>query len=306
MALPARASWNYFTGLALGALLASSFAASCSDSDHPIDRGGAGALPGGPGGEAGNGEDAGSSGDGGMGATTGGSEAQGGSSGGGQANSGGTSGGGTSGGGTSGGGTSGGGTSGAGTSGAGTSGSSGTSGAGTSGAGTSGSGGSDCPSALCTTRYLTENCGPSCKAITSAQCLTCEAETGCDSFPCSALTTNSEGGSAAPGTPRAALCNELLSCLRATRCANGAFALANANPGVVTGCYCGSVGFAACESGNANGPCHLQFERALETNDKAVMVTRLGDLKYAGYNPVNRIGCDVSECPVDGCFGTPP
>jgi len=138
-----RAYWKHFTSVALGALLASTFASSCSDNDYPLAAvaGGAG-MSHGSAGEAGGGEEAGARSEGGGGSASGGSESKAGSPGGGESNGGGTSGSsGTSGAGTSGsGGTPAGGASGAGTGGGGTSGHGGTSAGGMSGAGTGGAG----------------------------------------------------------------------------------------------------------------------------------------------------------------------
>jgi hypothetical protein len=74
---------------------------------------------------------------------------------------------------------------------------------------------------------------------------------------------------------------------------------------VVAACYCGSVAFADCQSANANGPCHTQFERALETSDKAKQVERLSQLIYGGAQASYRIACDAFLCLDAGCFGAP-
>ena len=135
MGSPARSSSKYFAGLAFGALLASSFAASCSDNDHPIEVGGnAGTSRSGTGGDAGSVDEGGSPSHGGK-PSSGGAGSKAGASSGGQPDGPGGSGGDALGG-TSGSSGTGGATSGSG----GTSGSSGSGGK-SGGGGTSGSGG---------------------------------------------------------------------------------------------------------------------------------------------------------------------
>jgi len=100
------------------------------------------------------------------------------------------------------------------------------------------------------------------------------------------------------------LCNEALSCLRTSGCANVPEGLTNTE--AVAACYCGSVPFADCQSANANGPCHTQFERALETSVKAELVDRISKASFGGGRAYNRAACDSFFCTAsDGCFGKP-
>jgi len=158
-----------------------------------------------------------------------------------------------------------------------------------------------CPNAsLCTTPYSAEECGPTCQQITSPQCLACEA-TSCQSgYACSDLKTNAQSGSAT-GTPRSALCNEALSCLRTTGCS---LVPDGSEPEVViAACYCGSVDFASCSSANAAGPCKAAFERSFETTDKNAMANNLLDAaKYGGAQAYARASCDAYFCENKGCF----
>jgi hypothetical protein len=173
---------------------------------------------------------------------------------------------------------------------------------GTNATGGASGGGSGCPSSLCSTPYATENCGPTCSAITSAQCLACEANNFCNDTPCSDVVGTALNGSAV-GVPRAALCNEALSCLRTTGCS----LVPNGSPSsaVVAACYCGSVGFPDCQPSNANGPCKAAFERGLETSDKTAMVTRLTNTTFGTSQAYVRIECDKVSCSSSGCIATP-
>jgi hypothetical protein len=157
-----------------------------------------------------------------------------------------------------------------------------------------------CPSTFCTTAY-SENCGPTCEPITTPQCLACEVTYECvDDNKCSALTTNAQAGPA-QNVPRAALCNEALSCLRTTGCSILPDPFTDQD--VVASCYCGPGGFANC---TGNGPCHTAFERAYETSDKTVILSRLTDTIWAGARAYNRLDCDHYSCPDAGCFKKNP
>ncbi len=154
--------------------------------------------------------------------------------------------------------------------------------------------------------YLEDDCGDvwgaasgvngsenDCMEITSAECLFCENAGYCQELtePLTMLaSTTAEAGPAA-GLSRFALYNEVLDCVRDTKCAS--------NTGL--DCYCGTASSEECDTGKGNGLCKAQIERGLETLNPAEIATRFSNALFGAGLALARINCDRMECH-EKCF----
>jgi hypothetical protein len=118
----------------------------------------------------------------------------------------------------------------------------------------------------------------------SEACKSCVAEAGFAQFDCERETGNAKAGPAA-GVSRKQLCTELLDCLYGTKCAAD-------DP---VDCYCGTAG-EACQSGNGNGACRDQIERALESKSYGDIAGHFGDPKLAGGTAMVRMDGSRAKC----------
>jgi hypothetical protein len=244
--------------------------------------GGASTSQSGEGGEGEGGDD---------GSPVGGSAGKGGAGGSAGKGGGGTGGGGTGGGGTGGGGTGGGGTGGGGT----------------------GSGpfcgdgnvdeGEDCDHEG-GNNYLEDDCGDvwgsasgengsasACVSITPLACTICEGASECAELMDNGILTGNAIEGPATGTPRHALYNETLDCVRDTNCAAGN----------VLDCYCGTVSASQCDAGNGDGVCKTVIERGLETTNPTEISNRLTNVTLGGGLALARVACDKINCE-ESCF----
>jgi hypothetical protein len=154
--------------------------------------------------------------------------------------------------------------------------------------------------------YLADDCGDiwggstgvngsenDCSLITPADCSFCEKATDCAELTdplARLLATKAEQGPAA-GQTRFALYNEVLDCIRDTKCA--------ANTGL--DCYCGDAAEADCDAGKGDGKCRAQIERGLETTDPREVTNRFTNVAFGGGLALARISCDRLYCP-EQCF----
>ena len=149
---------------------------------------------------------------------------------------------------------------------------------------------------MCDSKFSVNDCGADCKNITSPTCFACEnKDDTCKEFvDCDAVTGSAAAGSPAAGVARKLLCNEVLDCVRDTKCSG-------ATDSPVAKCYCGTANQTACQAGNGNGPCKSQLDRGLETTTFATIVQRIGNKTYGGGMAMSRFDCDQAFCP-DACF----
>jgi hypothetical protein len=154
--------------------------------------------------------------------------------------------------------------------------------------------------------YLVDDCGDiwggstgvngsenDCSLITPPDCSFCEKATDCAELTdplARLLATKAEQGPAA-GTTRFALYNEVLDCIRDTKCAS--------NTGL--DCYCGDVSEGDCDAGKGNGKCRAQIERGIETTDPKEVTNRFSNAAFGAGLALARIHCDRMYCPVQ-CF----
>lgn len=124
---------------------------------------------------------------------------------------------------------------------------------------------------------------------TSGACFACENDPAkCQEFvDCNSVTGNAAADSAAAGTAKSALCNEVLDCVRTTGCAVG--------NGIIK-CYCGTANAQDCQSGHANGVCKKQLERGLEATTFAQIARHLKDPKFGGGLAMARVDCEQQVC----------
>lgn len=125
-----------------------------------------------------------------------------------------------------------------------------------------------------------------CNVITPAACLACENASECAELVGTALLSGNAIEGPALGTPRPALYNEVLDCVRDTHCATG----------LIIDCYCGTASGAACDAGNGNGACRTQIERGVETTNPSDVQARLTNLTLGGGLAMARVQCDQNNC----------
>ena len=149
---------------------------------------------------------------------------------------------------------------------------------------------------VCDSKLSVNDCGADCKTITPAACFACENDDAtCKEFiNCDSVTGSAPAGSPAAGVARKYLCNEVLDCMRDTKCSGP-------EDSPIAKCYCGTANQTDCQSGLGNGPCKAQWERGLETTVFQTLVTRIGNKTYGGGMALSRFDCDQSFCPA-ACF----
>jgi hypothetical protein len=130
-------------------------------------------------------------------------------------------------------------------------------------------------------------CDDKCRKQNTA-CVACEKKE-CDPVMvgCEALGTGEER----------MLCNNVLACIRSTKCAKG---------DTIEPCFCGSAKLEDCLTGVADGPCFDEMEAAArptssDPSDRAVEIaTRWVNPKYPIGRAVSLAQCDGSTCK-DNC-----
>jgi hypothetical protein len=100
------------------------------------------------------------------------------------------------------------------------------------------------------------------------------------------------------GVPKSQLCNDVLNCIRSSRCASAT--------GNASDCICGQgvdVGVCAGQSfANVTGVCKDAIAAGAESTLMTDISNRLGDPAYATGRAIQLIQCDQVFCPVDCPF----
>lgn len=130
--------------------------------------------------------------------------------------------------------------------------------------------------------------GESGEASTNPECTACVEANACTADgDCGVFDSRATEGPAI-GIERELLCNEVLSCLRATQCMLDC-------PEVP--CESPEATVAACYGTNESpGPCHLAMQRGFETEEAAFVIERLQDDQFAGARAAYREDCEIGNC----------